>query len=309
MSAMLRTATCVLALFAGAAAAAAEPFTFRFAPPLDRPVVQTVSTTVMMKAGGLETRRVMKERTVLRYRKSGNGYLLTGTLTDAAVTVDGKDVMDDFAQAFQGITITYELANDGKLKAVRGYGAVVDKVVAAMSKDAPPEMKRLVTNLLSEEALITRARTEWDGRISGFAGSSAKVGDVYTSTDQIVLPNGDAVTFHTTTTIAGRAPCGNVQCVRITFKYDSDPAAMKKTLEAVTGTLPGEQLVTDGITITGSGERLIDPATMNIYSETNERTMRMTVTVSDGTKMLTERTEKKDYAFEYSPDPQSSSGR
>jgi len=54
------------------------------------------------------------------------------------------------------------------------------------------------------------------------------------------------------------------------------------------------------MSITGWSERLIDPATMNIHRETNERTVRMTVTAPKGEKIRTEQTEKKEYSFEYS---------
>ena len=276
----------------------AATFTFTFAPPTARPVTQTVHASVVTSVGGVETTRETTEKTVLRFKKVDGGYVLSGTATEIAVKVNGRDATDQFSKMLEGLDVTCEISDRGELKAIRGYDGVIRKVKESMPKDGvPPETEALLAKVFSEEALVARAKAEWDGRIGGFAGQTVEIGDIFEAESAFPLPTGESVS---TTTIAGKEKCGSAECLRILFEYNTDPNAMKKTLDAIAGALPQDaRVVQEGMTITGSGERLIDPATMNIHRETNERTMRMPVTGPNGEKVLTVRTEKKKYTFEY----------
>ncbi|HWM93254.1 MAG TPA: hypothetical protein VN493_21000 [Thermoanaerobaculia bacterium] len=137
----------------------------------------------------------------------------------------------------------------------------------------------------------------WAGRISDFTGQSFELGSSWTAEVPFALPSGEEIQFYTRTEIAEKVRCGDKDCVRIRFRYDSDASAMGakigQSVSEIAKGVGGPEVQIKKMTFTGGGERLIDPATMLIYSETLERTMNM-----EGMGISTE---KREYTFDYQP--------
>jgi hypothetical protein len=176
-----------------------------------------------------------------------------------------------------------------------------------MKATLPPAAVQSLSSVLSEEALVNKEKADWDGRISSFVGQKAEIGDAWTSTDRYPMPTGGTVEFYSATKLVGSAKAGGKDCVRIRFSYNTDANALKqfvgklgKDIGQMTGSKSAAFKPGAGAaTIVGSGERLIDPATMLIYSETLTRTIKMPMEVPGQGKVSTTLVEKKEYQFDY----------
>lgn len=326
---LLSVAAAVFLLIVTAAAAATSPVqppasadsvTFRFNPPIGKPVTETYTqTTVTESADGTQT-RVVSGTSVSRFTPVEEGYLLSGEITSMKMMQDGKDVTDAVSKMMEGLQITWEIDRDGQLTAIGGYDRFAEKMVrmlaaakplakesgegsgtneAAPENPAPLTPQQVQQIETIERSLINKDAAEWRGRIGNFAGKTARVGDVWTEKNDSPLPGGSTITFYSTTTFAGREKCGTADCVRIRFQYNSDPAAFGDAAKAILSDAPAAAVPTAiTATITGTGHRLIDPATMNIHSEVTERTITMQMTL-DGKAQPVKRVEKREYAYTY----------
>lgn len=290
---------CPAALFAvilllPLAAWSAESVTFRFAPPDGTTFVQTLVTTKTLDAGVTGKRTdVQRSETRLRFDKTGDGWTLTATPISMTMTRDGQAVQNPVLEAMLGSVITYRLDAQGNIVAIRGFGEVQERLLKAL----PPEAAQAVAKLVNEEAMVAKERAEWAGRIGDFAGQSFELGSSWTSEAPFALPTGEEIQFYTRTEIAEKARCGDKDCVRIRFRYDTDASALGakvgQSMNEISKEAGGPEVQIKKMTITGGGERLIDPATMLIHSETLERTTNM-----EGMGVSTE---KREYTFDYQP--------
>jgi hypothetical protein len=291
---MRKTLPFALALLLPLAAWSAETVTFRFAPPDGTTFVQTLVTTKTLDAGAAGKRTdVQRSETRLRFDKAGDGWTLTATPISMTMTRDGQAVQNPVLDALKDLVVTYRLDAQGNIVAIQGFGNVQEKLIKAL----PPEAAQAVAKLVTEEAMVAKEKAEWAGRISDFTGESFELGSSWTSEVPFALPTGEEILYYTRTEIAEKARCGDRDCVRIRFRYDTDASAIGakvgESMSEVSKGVGGPEVQIKKTTITGGGERLIDPATMLIHSETLERTMNM-----EGMGVSTE---KREYTFEYQP--------
>lgn len=274
----------------------AEEVTFRFAPPHGTTCVQTVVTTKATEVGGKKQTEVARSKARLRFDKSADGYTLTATPVSASVERDGQAVQNPVLDVLNGLVLTYRIDAEGNLVSVQGYEDVMERFRKAL----PPEAVQAVSQVISADLLVAKEKAEWAGRIGDFVGATLELGSSWTAEAPFALPTGEQVQFYTRTELAEKVKCGERDCVRIRFRYDSDASAVGAKVEQMVkdiakgagGENPGLQL--GKMTITGGGERVLDPATMLVYSETMERTLRM-----ESAQGPVIRTEKKEYSFEY----------
>jgi hypothetical protein len=284
-----------------ACAAVKERVAFRFAPPNGTTCIETVQTTKVSKLSTGQTRTDagrVKGKSV--YSKTAGGYRLAQTALEVSATRDGSPMPDPISTALKGLTVTYDIDARGQLTAIHG----LDKVVARVEKAVGPQAMQAMAGLLNEEALANKERSEWEGRIGAFVGKQAKIGDVWSGTDEFPLPNGETVTFYSATKLIGRVKVAGHDCVKLRISYNSDAAALAKlagtTAAQIAAAVGRPELapVPTGMAVVGSGERVIDPATMLIYSETIDRTVTMPMQSPQGAVTATVR-EKRVYSFNY----------
>ena len=99
--------------------------------------------------------------------------------------------------------------------------------------------------------------------------------------------------------------CSLGDCVQINFSYSSEPGSLNPAfgrlmagLSRVAG-LPASIQI-DDIGITGEGQRLVDPDTMLIDSETLNRTTRIRMRLPGRGSGTATFTETREYRFDYS---------
>jgi hypothetical protein len=298
----LRFVLLLLTLFIQPVQAEPEKVTFRFAPPDGTTFEQTLVTTKTTDLGAQGKRTDVTRAVVrLRFDKTADGYTLTGTPVAMTMHRDGQEVENPLFDVLASLTFTYRLDADGSIRAIEGYDVLADRLRNAFPDEA---VFQALSKVLNAETMVAREKEDWSGRISSFSGGTYEIGSRWTTESPFALPNGETITFYTATELVGKEKCGDRDCVRIRFRYDTDASALGKlagevvsdAVKAAGAQDPGLQISKSKIT--GGGERLIDPATMLIHSESLERTMRMDMATPGGTTPVTQH-EKREYTFEY----------
>jgi hypothetical protein len=294
----------VAACCLGAAASAACPdeIGFRFNPPDGISFTQVLKTTKVTDLGPLGSRTdVTTSTTRVTISKSATGYTLVATPVSAKMTRNGKAVDNPLLDVLQDVVVTYELDREGRIRAVLGLEGIADK----MKKALPAEVAEMLSSLIDPKAMVEREKAEWNARIGSFVGMKAKAGDVWIGTDRFALPTGGEIVYYTATRIAERTERDGHNCVRILMAYDSDAAALEGFAGKVGAKIAEEAGMTEGkltvsdMKLSGTADRLIDPDTMLIYSEVDERTISGSMDVPGQGKVATKTVEKREYRFDY----------
>ena len=281
--------------------APAQEIHFRFNPPDDFPAyVSTYKNTQVTDMGALGKRtRVSEAKQKVAIDKTPGGYSVTFMPISFTMTQDGKRREDPILSFIQNITVTYELDVDGQLVKIRGFEGIIEKLKAALPGNLPPT----VATLLSEETFINRTTQEWDARIGSFVGMEAEIDDVWVGVDETPLPMGGTMAFYSVTKFAEQVKFNNVDCVRLEFSFNTDAEELKDFMgdmwEDLAEMADMEAVPSVSSTkIAGKGERIIDPATMLIYSETVERTMKMMMAVPGQGEVEMTSVDKREYGYE-----------
>ena len=136
------------------------------------------------------------------------------------------------------------------------------------------------------------------------------------------IPGGGTIDYRVETRFAGWSPCDVGRCLRIEMRYDSRNDARAESvirgatlseyeskptgIKTASGT-PAPVKRAELPRIAGASTRLVDPSTMLIYSETEERTVWATLDIAGlGAVQLTE-VSTITYSYEYEL-PQAPSG-
>jgi hypothetical protein len=278
---------------------------FQFNPPDGTTFVVSVRTTKVTTLGALGKRTEDRETSErVQVTRTADGFSIAATALYGTINRDGEKIESPILKAPIGLTFTYEVDSRGQLKAIRGF----DQLLARMKAALPPGALETMSPAITEEALVNRESAEWDGRITRFVGREVKIGDAWTSKDRFDLPTGGVVHFTTTTRIVGREPVEGRDCVRVKFSYTGSapapPTPAVKPIGKSTAKKPRARKAVKpkppaaSTSISGGGERLVDPATMLIYGESLSRTLKMPVTVPGSGSVLATVVEKKQYRYQ-----------
>lgn len=301
-----KTLYVVIGLCCAVSRADAETISFHFAPPDDTAYIQTLVTEREREIEGMakQVDRI-ETRTAYAIKRDGSDYIIAATPMSSQTTRDGQVVSDPIQNLFQGSPITFVVAADGKLKEVRGYDALTEK----MQKSLPPEIAKALAPELNERMMVARETAEYNGRIGNFAGKDYTVGETIDEASTYQLPGGESLKYSLHTTVKGLEPCPPGKCARVEVTYDSDADAVGKavldTVNEVAKVVPGGNdkapASIGGTKVAGTGSRLIDPKTMLIYAESLSRNIRMRLEVPGKGKVPSQLSETRTYTFEYQP--------
>lgn len=255
---------------------AAQEFTFRFNPPDGISFVETSKLTRITDTGTLGKRTDVSEtETRVTIRRTPTGYTVTHGPISAVMTRDGKKIENPVAALLLETEFSYELDSEGYIQDIRGFDVMIEK----MKRVFPPAVFNALAPILNEEALVNKEVAEWNGQIGGLIGRTARLGEAWTSSDDYALPSGEVIRFYTVNRFAEWVKHGARDYVRMVFYYDSDPEGLRGFLDETVGEMmeaagvTGEKPQFSGVKLVGEGERLIDPATMLMHSETVSRTI------------------------------------
>lgn len=286
------------------APAAAEQFQFN--PPDGTTYVLSVRTTRNTTAGTLGKRTEDRETSErVQVARTEDGFTFTATGLHATLNRDGEKVESPVFKMLAGLTVTTDVDSRGQVRSIRGF----DQFIARLKAALPAGTLETLSPAVSEEAMVSRETAEWNGRIASFVGREVKIGSSWTSKDRYDLPTGGAVHFITTTRIVGREQVEGRDCVRIKFSYTANAPAppvpavkapgkpARKPRRAEKSAKP--PMRPQSTSISGGGDRLIDPSTMLIYAESLARTLKVPVNVPGRGKVVATVVERKQYRYQY----------
>ena len=298
-TALLYFAVCLIAGIGFTAGA--QEIHFRFDPTDGFPAyISTLKSTQTTDMGALGKRtRISEGRARITTEKTSDGYSVTFAPISFTMTENGEPVENPILSFVQDITMTYELDTNGELVEIRGFEGLVEKLKASLPDELPPN----VAKLINEQALRNKAVQEWEARIGQFVGADVEIGDVWAGVEETPLPLGGSMAFYSVTKFAEQVKFDGVDCVRVEFSFNTDADELKDFMGDVWEEL-ADMVGTDEIPsvsnteVTGKGERIIDPTTMLIYSETTDRTIKMTTNVLGRGAVEMVMVEKREYGYE-----------
>jgi len=306
----IRLANCVaicsvFCLFAMTTSTFAGETSFKFNPPdgstftLNIKTIKSTSMGPMM--GRSEDGELVSKYTI---KKTADGYRMVGESVSHTMTRDGNKTENPVMEMLKDIPITTNIDKNGHAVSVMGY----DKFIEKMNESLPPEAVEQLAPMFNEESMSRNVMSEWNGRIGNLVGRSCKVGETWTAIDEIEMPGRGPMMFYTAFKITEKVNIKGHDCVKVEFAYNSDPASLTEFIEKTVGEIVdeagGEVQVPDVTmgSITGKGERTIDPATMLIYSEKMTRTIKMVMQMmAQGQQQKMEMTadETREYIYDY----------
>jgi len=288
-----------------AAPAGATPIRFRFQPPDGTSFVQTLKVIKVKEAdNGRRIAETGEARSRIVIRKTPGGYSWVQTLLSLEMTQNGKPVPQAAFSQLEGLSVTYELDENGRLLQAGGTAAIADR----MRQMAPPAVSDWLASLLGEQTLAGNAAYEWDARIGSFSGLEARPGEVRSGSQRMPVPGGGAAAFLTTTRFDGLVKCGSGSCARISFSFRSSDPEIAAMIGRITGDLwritrSGAAPQIEDVGIEGSGERLIDPNTMLIHSERVDRATSVKLTLPTREAATATIRETREYSYDFSVRP------
>ncbi len=298
-----------------AAAPGADPegerVEFRLAPADGTRFLQTLVTQRNRSLEGIgkeEARAIGQTRYAIA--QDDDGFTYSGRLVSSKTTRDGKTFDDPYGLVLTDVTVKLDVSPDGIVRRVHGYDGIRDRVKTLFSDEIATRLAPFV----GSGVLAERAIADWRGRIGDYVGLTVSIGDTRTERQRYEIPGGGAIDYRVETRFAGWSPCDVGRCLRIETRYDSrNDARAESVIRGATLSEYNEQPAgvesASGKTapakrselprIAGASTRLVDPSTMLIYSETEERTVWATLDISGlGAVKLTE-VSTITYSYEY----------
>jgi hypothetical protein len=240
------------ALLAPLAARAADPVTFRFAPP-EGPVYRAtskVTTGLWTKRGQT---RINETEIVARLRHSQAGAEQTFSVLTVTNKLDGSPMESPLAQILPGSDLTFRVGKDGQILDLVNFQALLDKT----RKSMPAERFAQVSTLVTPDVLLARRRAAANPLVTALAGKTLAVGETSAATGSLALPNGEILPVRFTMTLKARERTPDCDCVRIDFKTEP---VLQNGRPADLGA-------------TGQGTALVDPATLLTWAMHHQETI------------------------------------
>lgn len=174
-----------------------------------------------------------------------------------ALKLNGRNVLDPFADLQSQVSITHRLDKQGRLINTEiDYAALMNLLDRELS---PQELAKVSLSIQQKVGeLRQKAAAEWNARTGEFIGKTVKVGDSWEQDVVYSIPDRGTTHITVKSRSKGLESCGSGSCVRIEQTF-SLPSTAGSAAPLVDGTLA----------------RLVDPRTMLIYDETSETNMRM----------------------------------
>jgi hypothetical protein len=277
--------------------------TFIFNPPDNTVYKQTVDVTKTKDLGALGTQtEKTKFETKVTIKKTQSGYLIVSTPISIVMTKNDKEINNPILSLLNKITFNFELDTEGFLLSIEGF----DQLEKLMNENLPRHLVHAIAPVLNKETLSGKEAAEWNGRIEKFINRNIKSGDVWTDTDIFQFPNGESLIFYSGIKFEKITDTTNLNLIKILFTFNSEPEKLKNFFsETITniykkfGIYKKKIEIPNGISITGSGIRVIDPKTMLIYSEEINQIMTMPMNIPNYGKINSTMHEKRVYTFSY----------
>ena len=255
----------------------AESVEFRFSPGEgDTQVITKRHTRAYHRDEKVQT-DVSETKVRTTATKSEDGYSIISETLAASLRRDEYNIASPMLAAMKGLKLTYTINNEGKLESIEGYGGLLENLKTKF----PPVLMQTIGPLFNEQSLRQQDKAEWHDRIGQFVGKTVEIGEAWTAKEDYPLPTGGSTPLHKATIFERWVDCAGSRCLQLRYIYHTDPTELARLANQVSEgamELPPEAEQAPPrppADITGGGTRVIDPATMKIYSEKITRTLQM----------------------------------
>lgn len=281
---------------------APESVTFTYNPPTPLSYVEkTVSRRLIAAGGAPSITEEVTGQVRFTVKHDADGYVITSDPVSYELKRDDKVVKDPVLDVVQSTRVTYHLDKDGRLKAINGY----EKVLEAARKAAPKDMKNLLYPLMNESALVERESIQWNARIGQLIGQTGHPGSIWIGESAFAMPDGALARYYVVTYLDGYTEQNGKKLARLRLLFTNERDKIRQKLsDFIRRDVPDVPQVrylpaVKGFSIEGSGERLIDPSTMLIYSEKASRNVSWLVKAGKDASSPVLVQESREYTIEY----------
>lgn len=183
----------------------------------------------------------------------------------------------EVGSALAGYEVRTDFSDSGEAVEVHGLGAVTSAALRFLAeRGLIPDPSAVVAPMASgDEALAV-----WNERVYALAGLRLLPGESAEATGRQDLGAGVGLDYRVRMTLGEELPCpgeAKRRCVKLALEYstrEEDAAAVKgRRLDDSAYDLT---TVIDEAALTGTGERVLDPATLLVYDEKREPVLRLT---------------------------------
>ncbi|MBE7557448.1 hypothetical protein HS125_00280 [bacterium] len=249
-------------------AGAQESVTFHWNPPDGaRWLEHTVATKQRLRMEEPVRTEITETTAEVSVRRTATGWIVSSTPLAHVFTLNGRKVDPPVLEPLRKVALDFILDPEGKAVKVVGYARAAAELAAMAARMGKPiefDMREFAQ----------RDRDRWQALRGALSGVTVETGEIWEAdgrfrpTPEITLPFTVSTHYAGYTTYRGR-PCYRIET---RFRPRDEPRA------------PGK--------VTGHGERLIDPDTLFIYHEREERRARLAArTLSVDPATLVERRE------------------
>lgn len=260
----------------GAPSGPPAKFTFRFAPSDGATWTETERQTKLQTvANGAKRVVVQESKTRVTAHRIKGGWRLDHRVLKIKLRRDGRDE-SRVLSGLEGVEVALITDAKGDLKRVEG----LENLVKAMGKELPALVAVALESLTDTKTFEAQIRSEWEDRVSYFAGVEAEVGQYWVGTGKFQSVHGP-VEYHAVTKVADRLPYQGASCVRLRFASHTDPAALARISPeaAEKASANAKPPAVRQVDFASEGERILDPRTLMYRRERVFKTTRIWVDV------------------------------
>jgi len=262
------------------AACGPEPVTFTYEAPVGRQFVleeKLTETTDVTSAGRVEVQFTGRSKVRVE-RESAWRVRWTETIESGSMLVVPQQRRFDLGKVVGGYEIHTDFSDSGEAVEIEGLGAVSSAVLRHFQERGLVADPSAVAPVPSgDEALSV-----WNERVYALAGLRLLPGESAEATGRQELADDVALDYRVKMTLGTEVACpgeSKRRCVKLALEYSTTDEAA----EAVRGRRLNDlsydlTTVIDRAEITGTGERVLDPATLLVYDEKREPVLRVTGT-------------------------------
>ncbi len=262
----------------------------RFAWPSELDLAVAASLERVQAAGGREDSRTAEASWVLAAERDGVSW----RVSTRDVAVPEGDVPPVVAALAFGAHPAFLVDKEGKLGEVVGADEL-RLAAAPVMADMPPPAQVRFQDRMSDEALSVGISEEWEALVGRHAGRTLVPGLSEPVPGRMALPIAPDVVVDTLTSETWeRVPCGEADCVRITWTERLAPEASAALTDAMREDIAagmaseglGQPTVTD-LGLIYAWELVTEPETLVPHRLAAQRTMTVKLAL-DGTEVIVE---------------------
>ncbi|MGM0418250.1 MAG: hypothetical protein ACQEQS_05970 [Thermodesulfobacteriota bacterium] len=255
---------------------ASEEVTFNFRPENKTVMIENteaVKKEIVNKETIKSEKSVVETRVI--YNKTQNGFNLVVQPLDIKFKLDNEPVENPVFDILKESPVIYKIDEKGKFQGLSGY----DEIKKLFYENFTEEFASQISRIFNKEKMEQKAEFEWAQKTGSYAGKTVTHKEKWERKEKLNFEQTDPVSFNVVTRFFLNEKFNKKDCVKIVINYENEDD--KRPF------------------IKGNAVVYTDPDTMNIYSQTMERTLYFNKKTDKGEDIPAKIYEKREYDYEY----------